>query len=98
VAVEDYPLDYANFEGVIPKGEYGAGTVIVWDRGTYRPQDDTDVAAALRKGVLTFELDGQKLKGGGVSSVCATATGCSSRDATATPPGRTSPRRPRGPS
>ena len=64
VAVEDHPLDYANFEGVIPEGEYGAGTVIVWDRGTYRPQDDTDVAAALRKGVLTFELDGQKLKGG----------------------------------
>ena len=64
VAVEDHPLDYASFEGVIPEGEYGAGTVIVWDRGTYRPQDDTDVAAALRKGVLTFELDGQKLKGG----------------------------------
>jgi bifunctional non-homologous end joining protein LigD len=64
VAVEDHPVDYANFEGVIPEGEYGGGTVMVWDRGTYRPDDPTDVATALQKGQLTFTLQGRKLKGG----------------------------------
>ena len=64
VAVEDHPVDYADFEGVIPEGEYGAGTVMVWDRGTYRPDDVTDVPAALRKGELTFTLRGRRLKGG----------------------------------
>jgi bifunctional non-homologous end joining protein LigD len=64
VAVEDHPVDYADFEGVIPEGEYGAGTVMVWDRGTYRLDDDTDVAAALRKGQLSFTLRGRKLQGG----------------------------------
>src|SRR5882762_10210197 len=62
--VEDHPVDYANFEGVIPEGEYGGGTVMVWDRGTYRPDDATDVATALQKGQLTFTLQGRKLKGG----------------------------------
>src|SRR2546425_6849319 len=64
VAVEDHPVDYADFEGVIPEGEYGAGTVMVWDRGTYEPNDGTDIAAALRNGQLTFTLHGRKLRGG----------------------------------
>ena len=61
--VEDHPVDYAKFEGVIPEGEYGGGTVMVWDYGTYETEDDTDVSAALRQGELKFTLDGQKLKG-----------------------------------
>ena len=60
--VEDHPVDYAGFEGVIPKGEYGAGTVMVWDKGTWVP-DDPDVDAALRRGDLKFTLHGEKLKG-----------------------------------
>ena len=64
VAVEDHPVDYASFEGIIPEGEYGGGTVMVWDRGTYQPEDSTDVATALRKGRLAFTLEGRKLKGG----------------------------------
>ncbi|MFY9529201.1 MAG: DNA polymerase ligase N-terminal domain-containing protein [Candidatus Acidiferrales bacterium] len=60
--VEDHPIEYATFEGVIPKGEYGAGTVMVWDKGTWVP-DDPDVDAALRKGELKFTLKGRKLKG-----------------------------------
>ena len=60
--VEDHPLDYADFEGVIPEGEYGAGTVMVWDRGTWVP-DTPDVDAALRRGDLKFSLHGTKLKG-----------------------------------
>ncbi len=60
--VEDHPLDYADFEGVIPEGEYGGGTVMVWDRGTWTP-DDQDVDAALRRGELKFTLQGTKLKG-----------------------------------
>jgi bifunctional non-homologous end joining protein LigD len=60
--VEDHPLDYAGFEGVIPKGEYGAGTVMVWDKGTWVP-DDPDVDAALRRGDLKFTLHGEKLQG-----------------------------------
>jgi bifunctional non-homologous end joining protein LigD len=61
--VEDHPVDYAKFEGVIPAGEYGGGTVMVWDYGTYQPEETDDVAAALKKGELKFSLDGQKLKG-----------------------------------
>jgi bifunctional non-homologous end joining protein LigD len=60
--VEDHPVDYAKFEGVIPEGEYGGGTVMVWDYGIYEPEQE-DVAAALKKGELKFTLDGQKLKG-----------------------------------
>jgi DNA ligase D-like protein (predicted 3'-phosphoesterase) len=59
--VEDHPVDYGEFEGVIPEG-YGAGIVMLWDRGTWTPQVD-DVDAALRKGDLKFTLDGYKLKG-----------------------------------
>jgi len=61
VHVEDHPLDYANFEGVIPPGHYGAGTVIVWDRGVWVPEGDPD--AAYRAGKLKFELRGEKLHG-----------------------------------
>jgi bifunctional non-homologous end joining protein LigD len=62
VRTEDHPLAYGDFEGVIPEGEYGAGTVMLWDRGTWVP-DDPDVEAALRKGELKFELFGEKLRG-----------------------------------
>ena len=67
---EDHPLDYGDFEGVIPKGEYGAGAVIVWDRGRYRnltEDDDGDeipVSEALAKGHLKVWLEGEKLRGG----------------------------------
>jgi bifunctional non-homologous end joining protein LigD len=59
--VEDHPIEYGTFEGVIPSG-YGAGIVMLWDQGTWTPQA-TDVDAALRKGDLKFTLDGYKLKG-----------------------------------
>jgi bifunctional non-homologous end joining protein LigD len=61
VHVEDHPLDYGDFEGTIPKGEYGGGTVIVWDRGTWSPIGDAHKGYA--KGHLDFELHGQKLGG-----------------------------------
>src|SRR3954463_5707245 len=61
MAVEDHPIEYGEFEGVIPSG-YGAGIVMLWDRGTWMPEVD-DVDAALKKGDLKFTLDGVKLKG-----------------------------------
>lgn len=61
VHVEDHPLDYGDFEGAIPKGQYGGGTVIVWDRGTWTPVADPDRGYA--KGHLEFELQGEKLSG-----------------------------------
>ncbi len=64
--VEDHPVDYAKFEGVIPEGEYGGGTVMVWDYGTYKAENTDDVEQALRKGELKFSLSGKKLKGGWV--------------------------------
>lgn len=65
VHVEDHPLDYADFEGVIPAGEYGAGTVIIWDRGRWFPEGESaaDPAATLRAGKLKFRLEGEKLHG-----------------------------------
>ncbi len=62
VEVEDHPVEYGAFEGTIPQGEYGGGTVMIWDRGTWQP-DDTDITAALRKGSLTFTLHGTRLAG-----------------------------------
>ena len=62
VHVEDHPLEYGRFEGVIPKPEYGAGTVLVWDRGTWIPQGDA--REGYRRGRLHFELKGEKLRGG----------------------------------
>jgi len=64
VQVEDHPMEYGGFEGVIPKGQYGGGTVMVWDQGTWEPQAiSADVDAALRAGSLKFVLHGEKLKG-----------------------------------
>ena len=60
--VEDHPIEYANFEGVIPAGEYGGGTVMVWDKGTWEPEQP-DPQAALEKGDLKFTLHGKKLQG-----------------------------------
>ena len=61
VRTEDHPIDYADFEGIIPKGEYGGGTVIVWDRGSWQPEGDPRVG--IQKGKLTFTLQGEKLSG-----------------------------------
>ena len=61
---EDHPLAYADYEGVIPEGEYGAGTVIVWDRGTYRNLGDETIERALEQGHTTVWLEGSKLRGG----------------------------------
>src|SRR6185437_13247457 len=64
VQVEDHPMEYGGFEGIIPKGQYGGGTVMVWDQGTWRPQPGyEDVTEALRKGSLKFVLDGTKMHG-----------------------------------
>ncbi len=62
VHVEDHPLDYANFEGTIPEGQYGAGTVEIWDHGTWTPEGDPE--NGMRSGELKFHLKGQRLKGG----------------------------------
>jgi bifunctional non-homologous end joining protein LigD len=62
VHVEDHPIEYGDFEGTIPEGEYGGGTVMLWDRGTWKPHED-DVDAALKKGKLGFELHGERLHG-----------------------------------
>jgi bifunctional non-homologous end joining protein LigD len=61
VETEDHPLDYGDFEGTIPKGEYGGGTVMLWDRGFWKPEGDA--ARSLRKGELRFTLAGEKLQG-----------------------------------
>ncbi|QDT74598.1 DNA ligase D [Lacipirellula limnantheis] len=63
VRVEDHPLDYADFEGIIPAGEYGGGTVMLWDQGTWESEGDGDAIAQWRAGKLKFTLHGQKLKG-----------------------------------
>jgi bifunctional non-homologous end joining protein LigD len=64
VQTEDHPYEYKNFEGTIPSGNYGAGDVIVWDRGSYRGADGDDPAKGLRKGALSIVLQGTKLRGG----------------------------------
>jgi len=68
--VEDHPFDYRTFEGVIPEGSYGAGTVMIWDRGTYRAagcagrvESEKAMQEGLARGHISFVLDGQKLKG-----------------------------------
>jgi bifunctional non-homologous end joining protein LigD len=61
VHVEDHPIEYGTFEGTIPKGEYGGGTVLLWDRGTWEPHGDVD--EAMEKGKLGFTLHGNRLKG-----------------------------------
>lgn len=69
IHVEDHPLDYSDFEGVIPEGMYGAGTVLVWDTGTYRnlmaeKDDPLSMAESIEKGHVEVWLDGEKLQGG----------------------------------
>ena len=61
--VEDHPLDYRDFEGIIPKGNYGAGEVIVWDRGTYHLAEGSNPAAEIGRGKIKFILKGKKLNG-----------------------------------
>ena len=61
VQVEDHPMEYGGFEGIIPKGQYGGGTVMLWDHGTWEPHVDVD--EGLRKGSLKFALHGEKMKG-----------------------------------
>ena len=63
VEVEDHPLDYGDFEGTIPEGEYGGGTVMIWDRGYWAPETATPPAQSLRQGELKFVLAGEKVKG-----------------------------------
>src|SRR6056297_3504718 len=69
IPTEDHPLEYADFEGVIPEGEYGAGTVMIWDRGAFRNITEKDgelqpLEQALDNGHLLVELDGEKISGG----------------------------------
>ncbi len=63
VEVEDHPLDYGDFEGTIPQGQYGGGTVQLWDRGHWQPIGDLSPAEQLRKGELKFSLSGKRLRG-----------------------------------
>ncbi|TCU29314.1 ATP-dependent DNA ligase LigD phosphoesterase module /ATP-dependent DNA ligase LigD polymerase module [Rhizobium azibense] len=64
VEVEDHPLDYGDFEGTIPKGQYGGGTVMLWDRGYWKPEGKKSPKQALAKGDFKFTLDGKRLHGG----------------------------------
>ena len=64
VEVEDHPLDYGDFEGTIPKGQYGGGTVMLWDRGYWEPEPGTDPHRGLKSGDLKVVLDGERLHGG----------------------------------
>src|SRR5215469_9650559 len=63
VATEDHPLEYGGFEGKIPEGSYGAGTVMVWDRGTFRVEGNADALKQLERGEIKFSLNGEKLRG-----------------------------------
>ncbi|MGJ0506109.1 MAG: DNA ligase D [Methylocystis sp.] len=65
VRTEDHPLDYGDFEGLIPKGEYGGGTVMLWEDATYAPENG-DPLAALEKGEIKFQADGERMRGGWV--------------------------------
>jgi bifunctional non-homologous end joining protein LigD len=64
IRTEDHPLEYAEFEGVIPEGQYGAGTVMVWDTGTYDPKSDIPPDRQLAQGKTDVVLNGAKLRGG----------------------------------
>ncbi len=94
VHVEDHPIEYIDFEGIIPSGQYGGGDVIVWDTGTWEPAKTDDPARALAKGELHAEMHGEKLRGRLVlvrrddRTATATATrssGCSCTRRTTTP-------------
>jgi bifunctional non-homologous end joining protein LigD len=75
VAVEDRPVDYADFEGIIPDGEYGGGTVMVWDRGTYRLDEGTDIATDFGEASSRLRCRGESSREGGVWSISGAATG-----------------------
>jgi bifunctional non-homologous end joining protein LigD len=62
IMVEDHPIEYGEFEGIIPEGHYGAGPVLIWDKGEFKTEEDP--AEALKRGKLRFHLNGKKLKGG----------------------------------
>ncbi len=64
IRTEDHPLEYAEFEGVIPQGQYGAGTVMVWDTGSYKPLDGNTPSEQLARGKIDVVLHGTKLRGG----------------------------------
>ena len=64
IRTEDHPLEYADFEGVIPQGQYGAGAVMVWDRGGYEPEDGIPPEEQLARGKIDVILQGEKLRGG----------------------------------
>jgi len=64
IRTEDHPLEYANFEGIIPEDQYGGGTVIVWDKGNYENQADVNMSEALREGKIKIWLRGKKIQGG----------------------------------
>jgi bifunctional non-homologous end joining protein LigD len=64
VEVEDHPLDYGDFEGTIPKGQYGGGTVMLWDRGYWAPEPGTDAHDGMKRGDLKIVLEGERLHGG----------------------------------
>jgi len=66
VEVEDHPIDYGTFEGTIPEGHYGGGTVMLWDQGYWEPEEGVDPEKALAKGELKFTLDGERMQGGWV--------------------------------
>src|SRR3954471_15808194 len=63
VEVEDHPLEYGDFEGTIPKGQYGGGTVQLWDRGYWEPEGERSPEEMIKKGDFKFTLDGERLKG-----------------------------------
>ena len=71
---ENHPIEYNQFEGVIPEGEYGGGTVMIWDRGTWEPEVD-DVDRALAKGDLKFTLHGKNSAARGCLCVCESDNG-----------------------
>ena len=64
IMVEDHALEYGAFEGIIPPGNYGAGAVVIWDKGSYVPAEEGDPEEQLENGRFSFELRGKKLKGG----------------------------------
>lgn len=75
VAVPDHPLEYGSYEGIIPEGMYGAGPVVVWDTGTWEPTEPGAPEEQLRRGTLTFRLDGKTLRGGWVLTRLARGSG-----------------------
>ena len=75
VAVPDHPLEYGDYEGIIPEGTYGAGPVVVWDAGTWEPTELGDPEKQLEQVTLAFRLDGRRLRGGWVLTRLARGTG-----------------------